>query len=89
MVKRGCFCFILALYSDSKTSIRAIPVSLETTHNVILNLVQDLTEDWLVKARGEMLKRVQHDVEGIELAHKLILNLVQDLSAVKESRGSR
>ena len=42
-----------------------------------------------MKARGEMLKRVQHDVEGIELAHKLILNLVQDLSAVKESRGSR
>ena len=27
-------------------------------------------------ARGEMLKRVQHDVEGIELAHKVILNLV-------------
>ena len=26
-------------------------------------------------ARGEMLKRVQHDVEGIELAHKVILNL--------------
>jgi hypothetical protein len=25
--------------------------------------------------RGEMLKRVQHDVEGIELAHKVILNL--------------
>ena len=25
----GCFGFILTLYSDSKTSIRAIPVSLE------------------------------------------------------------
>ena len=36
-----------------------------------------------------MLKRVQHDVEGIELAHKVILNLFQDLSAVKENRGSR
>jgi hypothetical protein len=28
---------------------------------VILNLVQDLTEDWEIKARGEMLKQVQHD----------------------------
>ena len=35
---------------------------IELTYEVILNLVQDLTEDWLVKARGEMLKRVQHDV---------------------------
>ena len=40
-------------------------------------------------ARGEMLKQVQHDVEGIELAHKVILNLFQDLSAVKENRDSR
>ena len=28
---------------------------------VILNLVQDLTEDWEIKARSEMLKQVQHD----------------------------
>ena len=28
---------------------------------VILNLVQDLTEDWEIKALGEMLKQVQHD----------------------------
>ena len=35
---------------------------IELTYEVILNLVQDLTEDWLVKARGEMLKRVQHDI---------------------------
>ena len=40
-------------------------------------------------ARGEMLKRVQHDVEGIELTYEVILNLVLDLSAVKEIRGSR
>ena len=38
-------------------------------------------------ARGEMLKRVQHDVEGIELAHKVILNLFQDLSAEKDKKG--
>ena len=31
---------------------------IELAYEVILNLVQDLTEDWLVKARGEMLKRV-------------------------------
>ena len=30
---------------------------------VILNLVQDLTEDWENKARSEMLKQVQHDVK--------------------------
>ena len=29
---------------------------------VILNLVQDLSEDWEIKARGEMLKQVQHDI---------------------------
>ena len=40
-------------------------------------------------ARGEMLKRVQHDVEGIELAHKVILNLVQDLTEDWISNGSR
>ena len=40
-------------------------------------------------ARGEMLKRVQHDVEGIELTYEVILNLFQDLSAVKENRGSQ
>ena len=28
---------------------------------VILNLVQDLTEDWEIKARGEILTQVQHD----------------------------
>ena len=36
--ENGCFCFILALYSDSKTSVRVIPVSLEATHNVILTI---------------------------------------------------
>ena len=40
-------------------------------------------------ARGEMLKQVQHDVEGIELAHKVILNLVQDLTEDWISNGSR
>ena len=40
----------------------------------------------VIEARGEMLKQVQHDVEGIELAHKVILNLFQDLSAVKEKQ---
>ena len=39
--------------------------------------------------RGEMLKQVQHDVEGIELAHKVILNLVQDLTEDWISNGSR
>ena len=51
---------------------------------VILNLVQNLTEDWENKARGEMLKRVQHDS-----MHNVILNLVQDLSAENDKKGSR
>ena len=51
---------------------------------VMLNLVQNLTEDWENKARGEMLKQVQHDS-----MHNVILNLVQDLSADKNKKGSR
>ena len=37
-----------------------------------------------IKARGEMLKQVQHDS-----MHNVILNLVQDLSADKNKKGSR
>ena len=40
--------------------MRGEPLSDERP-TVILNLVQDLTEDWEIKARGEMLKQVQHD----------------------------
>ncbi|MBQ2458518.1 MAG: hypothetical protein II275_10245 [Bacteroidaceae bacterium] len=32
-----------------------------STPTVILNSFQDLTEDWAIKARGQMLKQVQHD----------------------------
>ena len=48
----------------------------DSMHNVILNLVQDLSAEKVKKkARSEMLKRVQHDS-----MHNVILNLVQDLT---------
>ena len=46
-VGKGRFWLILTLYSDSKTIVNTSPVSLEAAPNVILNLVQDLTEDWI------------------------------------------
>ena len=51
----------------NKMKVAGSPVQYPTsniqrpTFNVILNLFQDLTEDRDNKARGQMLKQVQHD----------------------------
>ena len=60
----------------------------EPKHHVILNLVQDLSEDWEIKARGEMLKRVQHDNTRSQkpTPSNVILNSFQDLSAEKDKK---
>ena len=51
----------LRVMSNEFPTVMLKRVQHDSMHNVILNLVQDLSADWEIKARSEMLKRVQHD----------------------------